>query len=453
MPAIVTSTHRAKWNSDKSISQHLCRHGFVCTIIFLKAFVCYCLLRVCAAFRLPAVFIFQPSPTAAWAGQEPAYFPASGRSLALRADTDTSSTNNRDVWVPGPAIIKSEPARRALMQLNYDPMLLLFDATVKEELALLLQQKQRDARPVRSPPGAVSEARDMLDLRRRILDVRQKDRLYTAAELIYVLVGSMFKHLEVPFIPPVKYGGDIRFSADGDQLRGLTELYSLDALELVRDHLYDLINAQARESGRGESLLIALFQAGQVYAMSALFGYHLRGADTRYQLEKLMWSFGGGKQKRLHDDRNKYPRKRRRANPPRWMELAWAKGEERADMSLKDYIASFGPEELQQIRSMASREAQVAMELQIAAVFGDLRKLKAKILWAVGKPKTPADASSKLQAAILMGKVESIRISATDLRRLILEAVGFGSALYDSERETGTVYELTPTDNAELDLH
>lgn len=421
-------------------------------VIFLKALVCYWLVRVCAEFRLPAVFVVQPNPQAARAGQELAYFPSSGRSLALRADTDTSSTNDRDIWVPGPAIVKSEPARRALMQLNYDPMLLLFDATVKEELALLLQQKQRDERPGRSPPGAVSEAKDMLMLRRRILDVRQKDRLYTVAELIYVLVGSMFKHLEVPFIPPVKYGGDIRFSADGDQLRGLTELYSLDALELVRDHLYSLINAQAREPGRGGSLLIALFQAGQVYAMSALFGYHLRGADTRYQLEKLMWSFGGGKQKRLHDDRNRYPRKKRR-EAPRWMELAWAKGEERADMSLKDYIASFGPEELQQIRSMASREAQVAMELQIAAVFGDLRKLKAKLLWAVGKPKSPADASSRLQAAILTGKVESIRISATDLRRLILEAVGFGSALYDSEREVGTVYELTPTDNAELDLH
>lgn len=414
--------------------------------MFAKALVCYWLIRVCAVVRVPACF--QPSPKAAWTGNEPSHFPASGRSLALRADT--SSTNNRDTWCPGPAIVRSEPARRALMQLKYDPMLLLFDATVKEELALIQQQKQRDERPGHSPPGAVSEARDMLMLRRRILDVRQKDRLYAVAELTYLLVSSMFKHLEVPFIPPVKFGGDVRFSADGDQLRGLTELYSLDALELVRDYLYNLINAQARDPARGGSLLIALFQAGQVYAMSALFGYHLRGADTRYQLEKLMWSFGDSKQRlrNSHDG----PRPRRRA-APRWMELAWAKGEERADLSLKDYIASFGQEELQHIRSMASREAQVAMELQVAAVFGDLRKLKEKLLWAVGKPKSDADASAKLQAAILTGKVESIRISATDLRRLILEAVGFGSALYDSEREVGTVFDLTPAGPAELDVH
>lgn len=101
-------------------------------------------------------------------------------------------------------------------------------------------------------------------------------------------------------IPPLEAGGDVRLGGNGRgvDLKGLTDIYSIDALTLVRDHLFSIIGVSgAGASVSGSSPMasvvqIALFQAGQVYAMSALFGYYVRRVDARYQLDKLAGSFG-----------------------------------------------------------------------------------------------------------------------------------------------------------------
>ncbi|CAJ1336876.1 unnamed protein product [Effrenium voratum] len=350
------------------------------------------------------------------------------------------------VWSPGPAKLATRPAKRAMKHLQYDPLLVLFDQTVKEEFKHLSSQRAKsEARARSSPPGAIGEAFGLATLRNRISEIKRKERLKTASELMYLMVASMFKYLEVPFIPALKSGGLVRLDMDGEQLRGLTEIYSMEALELVRDHLFNIVKEEARTPA--PALRIALYQAGQVYAMSALFGYYLRRADVRYQLDKLV-SYDVQEE----PDPDESGRKRHRRPVPRWMELAWAQSETRGDMSLKDYIQNFGPEELRQIRSLASAEAQAVMELQVSGLFGNLRVLKSRLLEALEGAENEQEATERLQQALAEGKVKSISISYDNLRRLILEAVAFGSALFDAEREVDSFYELTPTDRRDLDL-
>ncbi|CAK8998232.1 Uncharacterized protein SCF082_LOCUS5549, partial [Durusdinium trenchii] len=43
--------------------------------------------------------------------------------------------------------------------------------------------------------------------------------------------------------------------------------------------------------------------------------------------------------------------------------------------------------------------------------------------------------------------VESLRLTSDDLRRLVLEAVAYGSLLNDSEKQFDSIYELTPASN------
>merc|ERR1711953_372123 len=112
---------------------------------------------------------------------------------------------------------------------------------------------------------------------------------------------------------------------------------------------------------------IALFQAGQVYAMSALFGYYLRRVDARFQLEKLAGNFGA-----WGDE------------TPRAASSPLPEEDYMDKQSLKGYIAAFGPEEVLRMTMIASTEAQMAMESQIAALFGDLRVLKDKLVNALG---------------------------------------------------------------------
>jgi len=372
------------------------------------------------------------------------------RGEALLKAAEEGDSAAAALWSPGPAKLETAAAKRVQKHLQYDPLLVLVDETVKEEFKLLAAKKakQESARP--NPPGAIGEALGLLSLRRRIAQIQRKERLKTASELMYLMVASMFKYLEVPFIPPLKGGGLIRLDMDGEQLRGLTEIYSMEALELVRDHLFNIVGVEARKMGpEAPALRIAMYQAGQVYAMSALFGYYLRKADVRYQLDKIVSLHEVESQEELEIGET---RKRHRRPVPRWMELSWQKGESRGDTSLKDYIQSFGPEELRQIRSLASAEAQAVMELQISALFGNLRILKSKLLKAIEGAETDEEATELLEKGLLSGAVESMSISYDNLRRLILEAVAFGSVLFDAEREADSTYDLTPTDRRELDL-
>eukprot|EP00439_Symbiodinium_sp_Y106_P060597 s209_g8.t10 len=325
------------------------------------------------------------------------------------------------IWSPGPAKLKSSSAKRALKNLQYDPLLVLFDDTVKEEFRILAalkqQQEQSEAGRHGELPGALSEAFGLASLRRRILQVKRQELFRTAAELLYLMVASMFKYLEVPLMPPLIGGGMVKLDMSGEQLKGLTEIYSMEAildsvavgLEMVRDHLFKIIDVQAPDRGaNAPALRISLYQASQVYAMSALFGYFLRQADIRYQLDKLvsLGSKDAPPEPSQHEGRKKH-----RRPVPRWMELQWVQSETQSDVSLKDYIERFGPAELRQIRSpgtVASAEARYTLEIQIGALFGNLRDLKSRLMKAIEGARNDEEATELLQEAVMSGKIQSI---------------------------------------------
>ncbi|CAK0857164.1 unnamed protein product [Prorocentrum cordatum] len=303
----------------------------------------------------------------------------------------------------------------------------LFDSAVEEELeALAVQRDEEEDQKAQLESDGIKE--DTLVLRRRMDEVRQAERTRIVTELLYLKVCRKFQQLQVPLIPPLKAGGDVKFGAI--DLKGLTtDVYSADALELVREHLFHIIGQRGSTTfATGTAVVqISLFQAGQVYGMSALFGYYLRRVDARYQLEKLAGNFGA------------------------WGEAAPEEGEspfagdKEGFDSLQGYINQFGPEEVQRMTTIASVEAQMAMESQVAALFGDLRTLKEKLMQVLGMVRSNEEATRKLEEAIQNNEVQSLRITSDDLRRLVLEAVAYGSLLNDSEKQTDSFYELTPS--------
>lgn len=398
-----------------------------------------CWEQRCRRRKMPGVFGRRLLPPGADAASNP----------ALKAESETAR-HVPDLWRHGPAEVSSAAALRVLYLLRFDPLLLLFDATLKEELVALQQERTRDRRLWQAAQADKPSLwpKDVLVLRRRVSEVRASDRSRAVAELLYLMVCGRFKHLEVPLLPPLKAGGDARFGNNNQQLLGLTEVYSFEALEMVRDHLYSVVDRRAWESqGNNASVRVGLFQAGQVYAMSALFGYYLRRVDARYQLEKLAWSLGvfdEGEGTSQSDHAVASSQRSARKRPaPSWMEPSWTEGEARADLSLKDYIEGFDPKQVSRIQRIASAEARAAMEAQVTGLFGDLRLQRASLLEAVGMVKSSKEASLKLQWLVATEKVASIRLTGGDLRRLVLEAVAFGALLCDSEKEADSVYELT----------
>eukprot|EP00931_Biecheleriopsis_adriatica_P048861 TRINITY_DN28233_c0_g1_i1.p1 TRINITY_DN28233_c0_g1~~TRINITY_DN28233_c0_g1_i1.p1 ORF type:complete len:433 (-),score=107.12 TRINITY_DN28233_c0_g1_i1:52-1320(-) len=344
--------------------------------------------------------------------------PASRSRAVLRA----TSADLPAQWKAGPADVYSGQAQKALYLMKENPM--LFDSTVEEELEALQTEKESEE----MQKEAFEDAKeDTLVLRRRIEEVKMSERTRIVTELLYLKVCRKFQQLQVPLIPALKEGGDVKFG--NIDLKGLTtDIYSKDALELVRDHLFRIIGQQGNPSFMGGMgvVQIALFQAGQVYAMSAMFGYYLRRVDARYQLEKLAGNFGAWGDKAPETTGNPFSEDQGAAD------------------SLKAYISTFGPDEVQSMWAVTSAEAQMAMESQVTALFGDLRALKEKLVKALGMVSSPEEATMKLEQAIKKNEVESLKITSDDLRRLVLEAVAYGSLLNDSEKQVDTIYELTP---------
>lgn len=98
----------------------------------------------------------------------------------------------------------------------------------------------------------------------------------------------------------------------------------------------------------------------------------------------------------------------------------------------------------------------MSMELQITAVFGDIRVLTEELHAAYAARSTvtiPNDLVLTVfseerhhivKQAMDNKEVKSLRITPNDLERLIREAQAFGSLLNDAENEMNSIYALTP---------
>jgi len=187
-----------------------------------------------------------------------------------------------------------------------------------------------------------------------------------------------------------------------------THLHSEDALELVKEHTLSVIGEWTHLT-RDFMLELALGQAAEVYLASALFGYALRQADARFRLERLLSPAFG---------------------------------------SLKDYAASFEPDEAERAMAINSLEAEAALDRHVQALFGDVRQLHQELLEAIGPEAAEAgaeQAEAALAQAVRRGDVASVRISVGDLRRLVLEGIAFGRLLADAEAQVDAVHKLSPT--------
>jgi len=158
------------------------------------------------------------------------------RSARARTKLHASNADLPDKWKAGPAEVYSGVAQKALYLMKENPT--LFDMTVDEELEKLQVDKEEEEK--RKNEMEANPKEDTLVLRRRIEEVKMNDRVRAVTELLYLKVCRKFQQLQVPLIPALKEGGDVRFG--NIDLKALTsDIYSQDALELVREHLFRII--------------------------------------------------------------------------------------------------------------------------------------------------------------------------------------------------------------------
>ncbi|EOX93811.1 hypothetical protein QUC31_004299 [Theobroma cacao] len=274
----------------------------------------------------------------------------------------------------------------------------------------------------------LSSASDEACLHRRIAQLKEHYCQAAVEDVMYMLIFYKFSEIRVPLVPKLSrciYNGRLEIWPSKDW--ELESIHSIEVLEMVREHVSTVIGLRANSSvtDNWATTEIQRLQLGRVYAASILYGYFLKSASSRYHLEKCL---ALAHQDRLSQRNSlQFPDllpcgfKSLVFGHVRDMQsVSLGQGPGRQEKNLEElrcYVMGFDPETLQRCAKVKSKEAVNLIEKHSCALFGD-------------------EKTGVLETG------EVILTSFSSLKRLVLEAVAFGSFLWDIEEYVDTVYKL-----------
>ncbi|XP_022955051.1 UV-B-induced protein At3g17800, chloroplastic-like [Cucurbita moschata] len=278
-----------------------------------------------------------------------------------------------------------------------------------------------------------------LVLYRRIAEVKENERKKVLEEILYALVVQKFMDANVPLIPAITpSSSDVSGRVDtwAAHYESFEHLHSPEAYEMIENHLALILGNRV-----GDTTSVAQInklRVGQVYAASVIYGYFLKRVDQRFQLEKTMKVLPKaldaedgiiqqvvGKDVRPPIGKNSppvSPHPEISSWPDHDESSLGGSGQSTKASRLRNYVMSFDGETLQRYATIRSKEAVGIIEKHTEALFG--------------RPEitiTP-------QGTIDPSKEELLKISFGGLKGLVLEAVTFGSFLWDIESYVDSRY-------------
>jgi hypothetical protein len=301
-------------------------------------------------------------------------------------------------------------------------------AAVEQQLEQL--QTDREAEKQKDEPSATGTD---LVLYRRIAEVKANERKNALEEILYALVVQKFMDADVSLIPAMDPSSDSadRVDAWPSHEGKLEQLHSHEAYEMIQNHLALILGNRLGDTTSVAQ--ISKLRVGQVYAASVMYGYFLKRVDQRFQLEKTMKlllsnGFAEEKEKQTLSESTKTSAGDHDSHQAPGVS-SWSGGVSPRGFGhgikasrLRTYVMSFDGETLQRYATIRSKEAVSIIEKHTEALFG-----RPEI---VITPRGTVDSS----------KDELLKISFVGLKRLVLEAVTFGSFLWDVETYVDSRY-------------
>ncbi|VVA93281.1 unnamed protein product [Arabis nemorensis] len=344
-----------------------------------------------------------------------------GRNVTVKASSSGEDTNENFASL-APVELES-PAGQLLVQiLRTHPHLL--PITVDQQLEKIASENE-------SLKAELSSTQDVLS--KRISEVRDKERRKTLAEIIYCLVVHRFVGKEISMIPRIKPTSDPAGRVDlwPNQEEKLEVIHSAEAFEMIQSHLSSVLGDRTAVGPLSSIVQISKIKLGKLYAASVMYGYFLRRIDQRYQLERTMKTLPKRPEKtreRFEEPSPPYPLwdpdSLIRIQPEEYdPDYAIERSEDESSASgLRSYVMQLDSDTLQRYATIRSKEAMSLIEKQTQALFGrpDIKILED------GKLDTSND--------------EILSLSVSGLAMLVLEAVSFGSFLWDAESYVESKY-------------
>lgn len=297
-----------------------------------------------------------------------------------------------------------------------------------EQLLIDLEAEKKQEEP--------SSRGNELILYRRIAEVKAKERNRVLEEILYALVVQKFVDADVSLVPSMPQSPDEpnKVGHWPSWEEKFKKLHSSEAYEMIRNHLAVILGNRINDSSSIAS--ISKLRVGQVYAASILYGYFLKRVDRRFQLDKAMKTLPRGSEDEgqspkgtpMEEVSSKSDSSSARSSHPEassWISGSFSPAgfaDRVKPCRLRTYVMSLDSETLQRFASLRSKEAFSIIEKHREALFG---RTEIAI--------TP-------QGTVDSSKEELLKISFAGLKRLILEAVTFGSFLWDVESYVDSRY-------------
>lgn len=245
-------------------------------------------------------------------------------------------------------------------------------------------------------------------LHRRIFDIKDRECQLAVEEIIYMLVVHNFSAIKVPMIPNLSTcisNGELDIWSSKD--RELESIHGTEILEMVRENLSNILRLHGKSASSGDWATIRMdrLRLGRLYAASIMFGYFLKAISQRHSLELRLSSSG-----------EEYPR--HRIMRPSHQHFEEERGDEPASgcstarmdgaEKLRGYMLRFDSTALRLCSKLRSHEAKNLVENHSWALF-----------------ENPESGTLDVD--------EVVDILVSGLRRLVLEAVAFGTFLWEVE--------------------
>ncbi|ONI09427.1 hypothetical protein PRUPE_5G237700 [Prunus persica] len=356
----------------------------------------------------------------------------SRRCLVVRAAAASPSPDSTGSTSPIAPLQLESPIGQFLSQIMISHPHLVPSA-VEQQLEQL--QTDRDTEQKQEEPSA--SGTDLV-LYRRIAEVKATERRKALEEILYTLVVQKFMDANVSLIPALTpSASDLSGRVDTwpSEEDKLEQLHSPEAYEMIQNHLALILGSRLGDSA--SLAQISKLRVGQVYAASVMYGYFLKRVDQRFQLEKTvkilpnaLGAEDSNVQKSVGEDmRPGGEEESLQAGASHPEVTSWGGGISPGGFGngikpsrLRTYVMSFDGETLHRYATIRSREAVSIIEKHTEALFG--------------RP----DIVITPQGTVDSSKDDHVKISFGGLRRLVLEAVTFGSFLWDVESYVDSRY-------------
>lgn len=240
-------------------------------------------------------------------------------------------------------------------------------------------------------------------------------------EIMYCLIVQKFVDNEISMVPKLTATSDPAGRIDfwPNQEQKLQSVHSPEAFEMIQSHL-SLVLGEGVVGPLDTIVQISKIKLGKLYAASIMYGYFLKRVDQRFQLERSMNTLPEGFKEEV-SFQQPLPQS------PFWDPDSLIQimpndddggivdSREVKQYRLRSYVMYLDAETLQRYATIRSKEAISLIEKQTQALFGrpDIR------IAQDGSLDTSND--------------EVVTVTFSGLTMLVLEAVAFGSFLWDAE--------------------